>query len=65
MTTPDGQPTGSIRFTLIGGPTALLDYAGTRILLDPTFSPGRDVAPRDRPAHVYQGRRARAAHRQS
>jgi L-ascorbate metabolism protein UlaG (beta-lactamase superfamily) len=27
------------RFTLIGGPTALLEYAGMRILLDPTFSP--------------------------
>lgn len=27
------------RFTLIGGPTALLEYAGLRILLDPTFSP--------------------------
>ena len=25
--------------TLIGGPTALLEYAGTRLLTDPTFSP--------------------------
>lgn len=33
MTTPDA----SFRLTLIGGPTVLLDYAGLRLLTDPTF----------------------------
>ena len=28
-----------LNLTLIGGPTALLEYAGTRLLTDPTFSP--------------------------
>ena len=39
MTQTPRQPAHSIRLTLIGGPTAVLDYAGARILLDPTFSP--------------------------
>ena len=29
----------SVSLTLVGGPTALLDYGGLRLLTDPTFSP--------------------------
>ena len=29
----------ALKLTLIGGPTAILEYAGLRWLTDPTFSP--------------------------
>lgn len=29
-----------LRLTYVGGPTALLDFGGTRLLTDPTFDPG-------------------------
>ena len=29
----------NVRITLIGGPTALIEYGGFRILTDPTFDP--------------------------
>jgi len=31
----------ALRVTLVGGPTALLEYAGLRLLTDPTFDPPR------------------------
>ncbi|GAA1685870.1 MBL fold metallo-hydrolase [Microcella alkalica] len=35
-----GSPTGSpIAVTVVGGPTALLEWTGLRLLLDPTFDP--------------------------
>jgi L-ascorbate metabolism protein UlaG (beta-lactamase superfamily) len=33
--------------TYVGGPTAILEYAGLRILLDPTFDPPREYPDRD------------------
>ena len=33
------KPMSTMTVTYIGGPTALLEYAGLRILLDPTFDP--------------------------
>jgi L-ascorbate metabolism protein UlaG (beta-lactamase superfamily) len=39
--------TGELRVTFVGGPTALLEIADRRLLIDPTFSPAGDyeVAP--------------------
>jgi len=34
------MPDSSLKITYIGGPTALLDFGGVRILTDPTFDPG-------------------------
>jgi L-ascorbate metabolism protein UlaG (beta-lactamase superfamily) len=33
------MPTSSIKLTLIGGPTVLIEYDGLRLLTDPTFDP--------------------------
>ena len=53
-------PTGEASITYVGGPTALLEWHGLRLLTDPTFDPGRrrlraagiqaarDRGPRDR-----------------
>jgi L-ascorbate metabolism protein UlaG (beta-lactamase superfamily) len=35
----DGSPVGDIRITHIGGPTALIEVGGWRLLTDPTFDP--------------------------
>jgi len=35
----------SLRITYIGGPTALLEFAGARFLTDPTFDPGGTAYP--------------------
>lgn len=36
---------GAVRVQYLGGPTALLEVAGTRLLIDPTFDPpGRAAA---------------------
>lgn len=35
-----GEPRPMLRLTLIGGPTALLELGGLRLLTDPTFDPG-------------------------
>ncbi|MBV8711340.1 MAG: hypothetical protein JOY56_06155 [Solirubrobacterales bacterium] len=34
----------TVKLTLVGGPTALLEYAGLRWLTDPAFSPPGDYA---------------------
>src|SRR5439155_26719895 len=34
-----------VRITYIGGPTALLEFAGARFLTDPTFDPGGTAYP--------------------
>ena len=41
VTPPDhvNMPTFPLRITYIGGPTALLELAGLRLLTDPTFDP--------------------------
>ncbi|MDQ1528899.1 MAG: hypothetical protein QOH77_689 [Actinomycetota bacterium] len=36
----------TLAVTYVGGPTAILEYAGLRILLDPTFDPPREYADR-------------------
>jgi L-ascorbate metabolism protein UlaG (beta-lactamase superfamily) len=36
----------TLAITYVGGPTAILEYAGLRILLDPTFDPPREYADR-------------------
>ena len=35
-----------LRFTLIGGPTAVLEYGGLRLITDPTFDPPGSYEPR-------------------
>ena len=38
----------ALTVTLIGGPTALLEYAGLRLLTDPTFDDWARISPTDR-----------------
>ena len=38
------SPSSSLSVLLVGGPTAVLDYAGLRLLTDPTFDPPGDQA---------------------
>jgi L-ascorbate metabolism protein UlaG (beta-lactamase superfamily) len=56
---PAGEPAGSnVRVTLVGGPTAVLEVGGLRLLTDPTFSaagvhesaPGRPLTKTEGPA---------------
>ncbi len=42
MSAPRNRP---VRITYIGGPTALLEFAGARFLTDPTFDPGGTAYP--------------------
>lgn len=44
--TIDFSPPSSIEVTLVGGPTALLNYGGVRLLTDPTFDPPAAYEPR-------------------
>src|SRR2546423_4096189 len=38
--------TGDLRVTFVGGPTALLEIGGKRLLTDPTYSPSGSYGPR-------------------
>jgi L-ascorbate metabolism protein UlaG (beta-lactamase superfamily) len=47
------MPASSIKLTLIGGPTVLLEYDGLRVLTDPTFDPpGQYQGPHSPVKHV-------------
>lgn len=42
MTSPVTSPPGGARIRLVGGPTALIELGGLRLLTDPTFDPPGD-----------------------
>ena len=45
MTVASAPRNRPVRITYIGGPTALLEFAGARFLTDPTFDPGGTAYP--------------------
>ena len=49
----------SLSVLLVGGPTAVLEYAGLRLLTDPTFDPPGEHGRRADQAHRARGERRR------